>query len=197
LSAVAHVEDVDGAALDGVLFDVEPWAVKGWGSHHGAYSRDWVNFLASTVKVWRADNLSGRLGFTVPYWFDGATGGVPSVTVGGSKNYPFQLALAALAPLDDTVLDVMAYRNTTTGPNGSVALFAGDLDAAVGAGSHTELLAGQETADVSPPEITFYGTGCARFDTATTQIADAFDGDTSFEGIAVDDVESLEALCSG
>lgn len=89
----------------------------------------------------------------------------------------------------------MAYRNATAGPNGSIALFSGDMNAVLAAGSRTELLAGQETGDVRPPETTFYGMTCADFDAAATQIADAFDGDTPYGGIAVDDVESLEALC--
>jgi hypothetical protein len=38
---------------------------------------------------------------------------------------------------------------------------------------------------------------CASFLAATDQINDAFDDDASYEGIAVDDVESLEALCPG
>lgn len=147
------------------------------------------------MTAWQRTGLPGRLGFTVPYWFDGDTGGVPEATFDGSTDYPFQLALGVLSPVADTVLNVMAYRNTTTGSNGSVALFAGNLNAAVAAGSDTELLVGQETGDVTPSEITFYGTSCARFDQATSQIAAAFDGDASYQGIAVDDVESLVALC--
>lgn len=183
--------------LDGVQFDVEPWAAKNWSSHRKADARDWVGFVAATVSTWRADGLAGRLGFTVPYWFDGATGGVPRVTVEGSSGYPFQLALAQLAPLPDTVLNVMAYRNTTSGPNGSLALLAGNLEAADSAGSTTKLLAGQETGNVQPAETTFYGLPCSDFVAAANQITDAFDGDASYQGIAVDDVEAFEALCPG
>jgi hypothetical protein len=95
------------------------------------------------------------------------------------------------------MLNVMAYRNTTEGPNGSEALFAGNLSAATAAGSGTELLVGQETGDVLPAETTFYGLPCSSFESASSQIADAFDGDTPYGGIAVDDVDSLEALCPG
>jgi hypothetical protein len=76
-----------------------------------------------------------------------------------------------------------------------VALFASNLQAVVAADSPTRLLTGQETGAATPAEITFYGTSCDAFETAATQITDAFDGDTQFAGIAVDDVESLEALC--
>jgi hypothetical protein len=182
-----------GAALDGVQFDVEPWGLKSWGSHRAGLERHWLGFIRSTVTAWHRDGLEGRLGFTVPFWFDG--GAVPRVTFGGSRNYPFQLALGILSSLDTSVLNVMAYRNSTAGPNGSIDLFASNMAAAVAAGSHTELLAGQETGDVRPSDTTFYGTSCTTFDAATAQIADAFDGDTLYEGVAVDDVESLEALC--
>jgi hypothetical protein len=181
-------------ALEGVQFDVEPWGVRGWHSHKAAYSKDWLKFLQSTVATWQADGLSGRLGFTVPFWF-GAGGAAPKVSFGGQKNYPFPLALGLLAPLPSSALNVMAYRNSTTGPNGSLALFAPNRQADDAAGSHTALLFGQETGNATPTEVTFQGTSCAAFQTATGQITDALDGDTSFEGIAVDDVESLEALC--
>jgi len=198
LSVVSQIEaGSPGLALDGVQFDVEPWGLKNWTSHRSAYAGDWVRFIASTVSHWRADGLGGQLGFTVPYWFDGATGGVPLVTVDGSTGYPFQLALGALSPLPDTVLNVMAYRNITTGPNGSLALFGSNIDALHSSGSPTKLLAGQETGNVRPAETTFYGMTCASFAAATDQINVAFDGDTTYEGIAVDDVESLEALCPG
>lgn len=196
LSVVAQITAANpGLALAGVQFDVEPWGLKHWRSHRAGYAKDWLRFIGSTVTAWQGDGLSGRLGFTVPYWFDGDTGGVPRVTLDGSTNFPFQLALTVLSALPETSLNVMAYRNTTAGPNGSEALFAGNIDAVGAAGSGTELLAGQETGDVAPAETTFYGLPCASFETAAGQIADAFDGDTPYEGIAVDDVESLEALC--
>jgi hypothetical protein len=196
LAAVAQIVAASpGAVLGGVQFDVEPWGLKSWHSRRGKLATAWLRFIQSTVSAWQHDGLTGRLGFTVPYWFDGATGGVPQVTFAGATNYPFQLALGLLAPLDQTMLNVMAYRNVTTGPNGSVALFASNVNAVESAGARTELLAGQETGRSLPAETTFYGTSCATFDAATAQIADAFSGDAPYGGIAVDDVETLEALC--
>ncbi len=196
LDAVAQiVAGSPDAPLDGVQFDVEPWGLKSWSTHRAIYARDWLRFVQSTVSAWRADGIQGRLGFTVPYWFDGDTGGVPRITFDGSTDFPFPLALALVSAVDETVLNVMAYRNSTAGPNGSVALFSGDMTAVLAAGSPTELLAGQETGDVRPPETTFYGMTCADFESAAARIANAFDGDTPYQGIAVDDVESLEALC--
>ena len=184
-----------GTALHGVQFDVEPWGLRGWPSHRGAFAGDWVRFVRSTVATWQRLRLPGRLGFTAPYWFDGVTGGVPKVTVHGVTGFRFQLALAALAPLPSTVLDVMAYRNATSGPNGSIALFAGNLNAAAAAGSQTELLFGQETGASSPASTTFLGTSCGAFTTAADEIGATFAAAASSQGIAVDDVESLEALC--
>jgi hypothetical protein len=181
-------------ALEGVQFDVEPWGLRGWHNHKAAYSKNWLTFLQSTVSTWQTDGLSGRLAFTVPYWF-GAGGAAPKVSIGGQKNYPFPLALSILGPLASSAMNVMAYRNTTSGRNGSLALFEPNLQTDDTAGSHTELLFGQETGNASPAEVTFQGTSCAAFQSATGQITNALDGDTSFEGIAVDDVESLEALC--
>jgi hypothetical protein len=198
LAAVSQIlAAAPGASVNGVQFDVEPWGLKGWRSHRAGYARDWLRFVQTTVTAWQADGLRGRLGFTVPYWFDGDTGGVPRVTFDAATNYPFQLSLALLAPLPRTMLNVMAYRNTPTGSNGSEALVAGNLNAVVAAGSTTELLVGQETGDVQPAATTFYGMPCSSFVSATSQIADAFDGDAPYGGIAVDDIESLEALCPG
>jgi hypothetical protein len=178
--------------LDGVQFDVEPWVLTSWNVHRSADARDWVRFVQSAVTAWTGDGLTGRLGFTVPYWFDGTSGGVPKITVDGSTGYPFELALGLLSPLRRTALNVMAYRNVTSGPNGSVSLFAGNLATAADADSRTALLVGRETGEGTAPQTTFYGMTCASFETATDQIADAFDGDALYQGIAVEDVESLE-----
>ena len=198
LAAVARVTaQLPAGALDGVQFDVEPWGLAGWRRHATTRALDWLRFVQTMVNDWQHEGLSGSLGFTVPYWFNGDNGGVPKVTFDGAKGYPFQLSLALLAPLPDTVLNVMAYRNTTTGPNGSEALFNANLQLAVAAGSRTSLLLGQETGHVNPASITFDGTGCAAFQTAVNQIGTAFGGDANYSGIPVDDVESLLALCPG
>ncbi len=196
LAAVARVTaELPVGALDGVQFDVEPWGLAGWRQHATVRAVDWLRFVQTMVNDWQQDGLVGSLGFTVPYWFDGDNGGVPRVTFDGIEGYPFQLSLALLAPLADTVLNVMAYRDTTSGPNGSNALFNANLQLAVAAGSHTSLLLGQETGKAKPTSITFYGKGCAAFQTAVNQIGTAFGEDQNYSGIPVDDVESLLALC--
>jgi hypothetical protein len=184
-----------GTALHGVQFDVEPWGLRAWRYHRGAYARNWVQFVQSTGATWQRLGLPGRLGFTAPYWFDGVTGGVPKVTVNGVTGFPFQLALTALAPLQSTVLNVMAYRNATSGPNGSIALFTGNLNAASAAASQTKLLLGQETGASSPASTTFLGTSCDALTTAANQIEATFAAAASYQGIAIDNVESLKALC--
>jgi hypothetical protein len=156
---------------------------------------DWVQFVGRTVTAWQQDKLSGSLGFTVPYWFNGATNNVPRVTFDGSTGYPFQLSLGLLAPLPQTVLNVMAYRNTPAGSNGSEALFQSNLQPLVAAKSETQLLLGQETGNFQPPSITFYGLGCPAFQSAAAQIGTTFGDDPNYAGIAINDVETYLALC--
>ena len=196
LSAVMQIIALlPSGALDGVQLDVEPWSLPGWHTHAAARALEWLRFIQRTVAIWQSDGLTGRLGFTVPYWFDGSNDNVPEVTFKGSTGYPFQLALPLLAPLDDTVLNVMAYRNFTGGSNGSIALFEPNLAAVVAEGSATNLLLGQETGNFQPPDITFYGLGCAAFETAASQLHAQFESDPNYTGDAIDDVESLLALC--
>jgi hypothetical protein len=195
LSAVTQITALlPSGALDGVQFDVEPWSLPGWRAHAAARELDWLRFIQKVVATWRS-GMTGRLGFTVPYWFDGSNGNVPEITFDGSTGYPFQLALPLLAPLNDTVLNVMAYRNFTAGSNGSIALFEPNMAAVVAEGSSTNLLLGQETGNVKPPDVTFYGLGCAAFETAASQLHVQFDSDPNYAGDAIDDVETMLALC--
>lgn len=196
LAAVARVTaQLPAGALAGVQFDVEPWGLPGWRRHATVRAIEWLRFVQATVSTWKQDGLAGSLGFTVPYWFNGANGAAPKVTFAGSTGYPFQLSLGLLASLPETNLNVMAYRNSTGGPNGSEALFEANLALLVAAGSNTSLLLGQETGQAKPPSITFFGLGCAAFQTAAAQIDTAFGSDANFAGIPVDDVETLLALC--
>ncbi len=194
LAAVARVtQSLPAGALEGVQFDVEPWAIKALRRHAATYALDWLQFVQTTVSAWRSDALTGSLGFTVPYWFNGDSS-VPQVTFASETGYPFQLALGLVASLPQTNFNVMAYRNTTSGVNGSEALFNANLQL-VAAGSHTTLLLGQETGRVKPRSITFYRKGCADFDNAVSQIGATFGANAHYGGIPVDDVETLLALC--
>ncbi len=195
LAAAARVEaDLGPGVLGGVQFDVEPWALPGWSTHRAADAGQWVTFVGATARAFAADGVTGQLGFTVPYWFDGVGGGVPEVTVGGHHGYPFPLALQEVGGTAAPVFDVMAYRNVATGPGGSLAEFAPDR-ADVPAGSPATVLLGQETGPSQPPDTTFYGTSCAAFRTAQARIATALAGAAHYGGTAVDDVETLLALC--
>ena len=95
-------------------------------------------------------------------------GGVPRVTFDGSTGYPFQLSLSQLAGLGSSSLNVMAYRHQTAGTNGSIALMAPDLAADAARGGARCCWPGGRS--VQPPETTFYGLGCAPFQTATDQL---------------------------
>ncbi len=195
LAAVARVTAaLPAGALAGVQFDVEPWAIKALRHHAATYALDWVQFVHTTVSAWRSDGLIGSLGFTVPFWFNGDYASVPQITFGGVTGYPFQLALGLVASLPQTNFNVMAYRNTTSGSNGSEALFNANL-LLVAAGSNTTLLLGQETGRSKPASITFYRKGCADFDNAVSQIGTTFGANAHYGGIPVDDVETLLALC--
>src|ERR1700688_1913619 len=90
LAAVARVTaQLPAGALDGVQFDVEPWGLAGWRRHATTRALDWLRLVQTMGNDWQHEGVSGSLGFTVPYWFNGDNGGVPQVTFAGARGYPF------------------------------------------------------------------------------------------------------------
>ncbi len=89
---------------------------------------------------------------------------------------------------------MMAYRNVAEGPNGTIGLSAAAMALASQAGHVTRLIIAQETSDVQPAEITYYGSTKAYLAGQVAAIDAAYAGSAAFGGIAIDYIQPFLAL---
>ena len=144
----------------------------------------------------QAGNIDLRLGFAIPFWFDGVPE-APAVEFGETestrttKPAAFHL-IDMLHELPQAYLLVMAYRNFASGPDGSIEhdrmSRANVLSGALGG-----IVVGQEFTKVTPEKLSFWWAGRAAFRQAAVEIARAYGELPQFRGLSVDDINAYLA----
>lgn len=172
-------EVVAHGGFDGLAPDVEPYALSEW-SKKGRRAKligSYLNALDGVVA------RSGGLPVVpaVPFWWD-----EPEFAVKGSL-----LIDEVLERVDGVA--VMAYRDTSEGVNGIIALSA--YEVSLGSSLAKEVTIGVETApDPTYQHITFYEEGQAAMETELGEVAAAFAGESGFWGHAIHHFRSYQTL---
>lgn len=169
----------------GVQYDIEPYLLPQYGTTattDGAVLTQYAKLVDGLVQQDKRDGLP--LGFDIPSFYTASAGATPKITVDGITNYPYNQMLRLLNELPNGRILLMAYRNFAIGANGTIALSNDEVHLADG--GRTKIIVGQETGPVTPSYVTFYGLSKSALDTQIGYIDQAFAGDSSFKGIAID-----------
>jgi hypothetical protein len=194
---------VDALGGDPTWIDNQTWVVDNWlrpamatGLFSGIHvdiepytTSTWTTSQAKVVKKWLAtlDTLRTAAGATpmeadIPFWLD-------QVSVNGST-------------LDSEVIrrtsgvTVMAYRNTASGVDGSIALSAHAVHAGELLGRPVRVGAETDYLGTAPSETkqTFYGYTRTAMETELSKIAAAYAGSTAYAGLAIHDAAGYAAM---
>jgi hypothetical protein len=142
----------------------------------------------------RPGNSGVRLGFAIPFWFDGVPE-APPVQFGPEpepKPAAFHL-IDMLRALPEAYVLVMAYRNFTSGPDGSIAHVRREFDYASQVGAACGIVVGQEFGRVYPEKLSYWWAGRAAFRQAAEEIAVAYGQRPQFRGLSVNDMSAYQA----
>jgi len=135
-----------------------------------------------------------RLGFAIPFWFDGVPE-APAVEfgqTGTTQPAAFHL-IDMLRQLPEAYILVMAYRNFASGPDGSIEHLRREFGYASDTGATCGIVVGQEFTKVTPEKLSFWWTGRAAFRQAALEIAEVYGQLPQFRGLAVDDMNAYLA----
>lgn len=160
-----------------VHLDIEPHAHPGW-----VTDRDRIvdGYLSLLDLIERASDVPVEL--DLAHWYH-------EVTVDGGR-----LDEAALGRVD--AVTVLAYRNLATGPDGTLAIAAATVGAAIAQAVPFRI--GQETNalgdDATSRKQTFYGQPLATMDRALAVIDVGFCASDGFAGIAVHDAVGYASM---
>lgn len=185
-----------GQGLVGVHFDLEPWAQPDWSNRRVPLTQALLDTVKDVAYRQRGSRAAVRVPvtFDLPFWLDG-TGEPRTVDHLGVKAPPTQHVMRLLdngAGQSNSVV-VMAYRDTTDGPDGSAAAVAAELALARQHAGRVRVAIGQEIRDVQPPHTTFHQEGARALQAAMRALQVRYGWELGFGGFAVNDFASLDA----
>ncbi|HVN26159.1 MAG TPA: hypothetical protein VMT99_00705 [Candidatus Paceibacterota bacterium] len=189
VSFVANYNQSHAVKFRGVQFDIEPYTLAQYASSPASVLTSYVQMVEAVTNVDRTYGLP--LGFDVPFFYTAPTG-APQVTVDGITTYPINHLVRLLNTLPNGRLLVMSYRNTAAGSNGTVAIATPEIQAANG--TNVKVIVGQETSNVTPSYITFYGMTKAQMATQVAAVRQSLASNPSFGGMATHYLETYMQL---
>jgi len=180
--------------LQGVQLDIEPYVDPSFWNDVEASLQEYLSTLQSIVATYeQVQTQAGRLGFAIPFWFDGVPD-VPAVEFGPERKPAAFHLIDMLRELPDPYVLVMAYRNFTSGPDGSIEHARSEFDYASQACAACGIVVGQEFGKLYPEKVSFWWAGRAAFRQAAEEIAAAYGQRPQFRGLSVNDMSSYQAV---
>ncbi|MDR3548860.1 MAG: hypothetical protein P4M11_11445 [Candidatus Pacebacteria bacterium] len=182
---VAFIKAYDAAYPDapiaGLQLDVESYLDPTYTNDSSSVIIGYLTLINNVTQ--EMENVSAKLSIVIPHFYDDQILWAPDVSFNGTTKYPYNHLLDILQQKPGSYLIVMAYRNSVTGSDGSEAL--ADTEVKEADGYSSKVIVAQETGDVPPSYVTFYGLTKQDLYTALTAITGYFDADASFGGVAV------------
>jgi hypothetical protein len=202
---VQLVADYNGAAapnerLKGVQLDIEPYVDPSFFDNVEVSLQEYLSTLQSIVARYeqvrtQPGNSGLRLGFAIPFWFDGVPEAPPVEFGPDHKTAPAAFHLIdMLRALPEAYVLVMAYRNFTSGPDGSIEHVRSEFDHAAQVGAACGIVVGQEFGQVYPEKVSFWWAGRAAFRQAVEEIAAFYGQRPQFRGLSVNDMNAYQAV---
>jgi hypothetical protein len=117
----------------------------------------------------------------IPHFYDSTQAWTPKTTLNGVSDYTYTHLLRILNRNPNSTIIVMAYRDYFEGEGGTREIVTPEIQQA----GTTKVIVAQETGNVEPDYVTFYGQSRGELFSALGSIQNAFKNNAGFGGIAV------------
>lgn len=174
----------------GFQYDVEPYLLDYYKEDTKEILNNFINLVDESVG--RLDGSDLRLSVVVPEFYDGTYEETPKIFYAGESLYPVEQLLRVLDKRDESSIIIMAYRNFSEGPNGSIEISKDEVQLANK--YKTKVVLALETGNTLPAYITFYNLRRSYFEKQLTILRKAFIKEKSFGGTATHYINSLTEL---
>jgi uncharacterized repeat protein (TIGR01451 family) len=176
------------AKLRGFQYDVEPYLLPEYETSKASVLLDFVTF--TDLSVQRLVGTDIQFSMAIPHFYDGAQAWTPSFAYNGKTTHAFSHLLNALEKKPGSDILIMSYRDYFEGANGTREISEMEIKEA-SAGYSTDVIVSQETGNVDPAFVTFYGSTKAVLFGELTKIDTAFAEYSRYGGTAVHYLDSF------
>lgn len=171
------------AKVRGLQYDVEPYLLATYEKNQSSVLLPFIEFIdESTTQM---EKMDAKFSIVIPHFYDSAQKWTPTLTYKGEEAFPFTHLLNILDRKDGSSIIIMSYRNFFEGKDGVEELSVPELKEASTKGHSTKIIIAQETGDVSPDYVTFYGLPKEDLSYQLSTIHSSFAKYNSFGGSAV------------
>lgn len=187
--------------FQGIQFDIEPYSQE---SFNVQKSHDiFVQYLDTIDEiVTNFNNLQKqseqlsliRLGLVIPYWYDGQDEHIQKITWKGENKYIFYHLLNCLNQTQNGYVVIMAYRNFVDGSDGVIEHIQDEINFSNQYTQRLKIIIGQETSNVKPKKITYFGKSFNDMLKEIKKIGLNFEGYTNIGGFAFNNADSFLEL---
>ena len=182
--------------ITGIQFDVETYNQPEFTTlaNQRRLLTDYLTMVQNLTTIVETESPELKLGFAVPFWFDNETRNLPQVAFNGTNQPTGFHVLDTINTIQNGYIVIMDYRNKTGGKNGSIKLATPQLNYANENTPNVKVIIAQETTNVQPANITFFGKPESALDKALDELTEAFRENDAFAGFAIHDSEGYRIL---
>ncbi len=170
-------------------YDVEPYILPEYETNKEHVLTEFVEFIDQSTN--RLIGSDVKFSMAIPHFYDSAQAWTPQVTYGGKTTHTFTHLLQILEKKPGSMILLMSYRDFFEGANGTKAIAEVEVKEASAGGYSTLVIVGQETGNVDPAFVTFYGsTKTVVLDMLST-ISSSFGSYSNYGGTATHYMDSF------
>lgn len=140
--------------LRGFQYDVEPHTLPDYETNKAVRLTEYVTFIDQSIQRLLGTDIMFTI--VIPHFYDDVGKWTPAIAYNGTTAYTFNHLLTVLEKKPGSQMLIMAYRDFFDGANGTRDISEVEVKEA-SAGYSTNIIIAQETGNVDPSFVTFYG----------------------------------------
>ncbi len=165
-----------------VQYDVEPYILPEYETNKAAVLYDFVEMVNQLV-IKNTSDLG--IVMVIPHFYDSAQNWTPQIMFNGNQASTFTHILRILDTKQNNSITLMSYRDHALGQDGTIALSQPEITEASLDQYRVKINIAQETGNVDPNYVTFYGKTRSQLMAELTTIKDTFSTSRAFGGLSI------------
>lgn len=180
------------AKIRALQYDVEPYILPEYETNKEKVLTEFVEFVDQSAN--RLVGSDVKFSLAIPHFYDSAQAWTPTVTYNGTTAHTFTHLLRILEKKPDGMILLMSYRDFFEGANGTKEIAQVEIQEASRGGYSTQVIVGQETGNVDPAFVTFYGSTKTVVLNMLSTISSSFGTYSNYGGTATHYMDSFLAM---